>query len=345
VGTRPGHYGLGSSSSRERRARDLDSLLPGMSDDIRERTTAVPSLRVSRVSGATTAELRVVMPPALAATIPLGAERTTLGRQADGPGEPEIADVSVSRKHFAIEWDASSGFHTGVDLGSSNGTFVNGIRIQEHQLQTGECFTAGQSVFQIEFSLSGSRFLADVLSTQDEPLYAVLDTARDPTMYSLLLTSGAYYWCLYAGNSALTMESVAPYLVYLPPGSEFLTTIINKGWSKSWGIFLTSGRAPEEIWHDLRRHLFVDIQSKGRVYFRFYDPRVLRMFMPISTDQQRVDFGGIVSSFLMEDEDPKVLLRFASPWHGSYLEKMDVYIEKTEEQASARQELASTRVL
>jgi len=267
---------------------------------------------------------------------------TSVGRNANCTF-PFVSDRFLSGRHFEIAVSGEQLFLR--DLGSSNGTFVNGIRVQEHQLQTGECFTAGQSVFQIEFGLSGSCSLSDVLSTQNEPLYAVLDTARDPLIYTLLLTSGAYYWCLYAGNSALTMESVAPYLVYLPPGSEFLTTIINKGWSKSWGIFLTSGRAPEEIWHDLRRHLFVDIQSKGRVYFRFYDPRVLRMFMPISTNQQRVDFGGIVSSFLMEDEDPKVLLRFASPWHGSYLEKMDVYIEKTEEQASARQELASTRVL
>jgi transcriptional regulator with GAF, ATPase, and Fis domain len=34
----------------------------------------------------------------------------------------------VSRKHFAVEWDAGGGFHTGVDLGSSNGSFVDSVR-------------------------------------------------------------------------------------------------------------------------------------------------------------------------------------------------------------------------
>jgi len=99
-----------------------------MSDELRQRTTAVPSRRSVRVDRAVTAELRVVMPPALAATIPLSVDRVVLGRQAEQPGAPEIGDVSVSRKHFAIEWDAGGGFHTGLDLGSSNGSFIDSVR-------------------------------------------------------------------------------------------------------------------------------------------------------------------------------------------------------------------------
>jgi transcriptional regulator with GAF, ATPase, and Fis domain len=119
----------------------------GDEDDIRQRTTAVPSRRVSRVIGAATAELRVVMPPTLAATISLGAERLVLGRQAENQGEPEIADASVSRKHFAVEWDAASGFHTGVDLGSSNGSFVDAVRaVSRLPLADGSVIRLGPSV-------------------------------------------------------------------------------------------------------------------------------------------------------------------------------------------------------
>ncbi len=100
----------------------------GMSDELRQQTTAVPSQRNARADRVATAELRVVVPPALVATIPLGSERLVLGRQAEQPGAPEIGDVSVSRKHFAVEWDAGGGFHTGVDLGSSNGSFVDSVR-------------------------------------------------------------------------------------------------------------------------------------------------------------------------------------------------------------------------
>ena len=99
-----------------------------MSEDPRQRTTAVPSRPSSRAQRLAAAELRVVMPTPLTATIPVGAERLVLGRQSETPGEPEIVDVSVSRKHFAIEWDAGGGFHTGIDLGSSNGSFIDSVR-------------------------------------------------------------------------------------------------------------------------------------------------------------------------------------------------------------------------
>jgi transcriptional regulator with GAF, ATPase, and Fis domain len=51
-----------------------------------------------------------------------------LGRLPDpGSGGPALDDASVSRKHFAIEWDARAGLYAGVDLGSSNGSFVDAV--------------------------------------------------------------------------------------------------------------------------------------------------------------------------------------------------------------------------
>jgi transcriptional regulator with GAF, ATPase, and Fis domain len=121
-----------------------------MSDELRQRTTAVPSQRPARTDRMATAELRVVMPPALAATIPLSAERLVLGRQAEQPGTPEIGDVSVSRKHLAIEWDAAGGFHTGVDLGSSNGSFVDSVRaVSRLPLADGSVVRLGPTVVAI----------------------------------------------------------------------------------------------------------------------------------------------------------------------------------------------------
>ena len=98
-----------------------------MSEDPNLRTTAAPPRRGSSERQAPGAELRVVMPPGLAATIPVGARRIVLGRQADGDGEPALKDGSVSRKHFAIEWDTAGGFHTGVDLESRYGSFVDSV--------------------------------------------------------------------------------------------------------------------------------------------------------------------------------------------------------------------------
>ena len=50
-----------------------------------------------------------------------------LGRDLDRPGS--IDDASVSRRHARVTWDESGVVLT--DLGSKNGTFVDGVRISE----------------------------------------------------------------------------------------------------------------------------------------------------------------------------------------------------------------------
>jgi hypothetical protein len=232
------------------------------------------------------------------------------------------ADTFLSGRHFEII--ATDAVVLLRDLGSTNGTYVNGTRVHEHNLQAGESVLAGRSAFQLEFGGAQVSTVVDVLSSQPETLYAVLDAARDPAIYPLLLASGAQYACLYSGQSARTLESVAPYLVQLPPHCELLQKIVTQGWSKAWGIFLTSNQPPQTIWHELRRSLYVTLPNQERVYFRFYDPRVLRIFLFVADTQQRAEFAGTMDGFLLEDEDPKTLLRFRSLSSDYRLDKFQV---------------------
>ena len=52
-----------------------------MADDPSQQTTVAPSRRGSRERERPAAELRVVMPPELAATIPIAIERLEIGRR------------------------------------------------------------------------------------------------------------------------------------------------------------------------------------------------------------------------------------------------------------------------
>ncbi len=215
------------------------------------------------------------------------------------------------------------------DPGSTNGTFVNGARLREHVLQPGELILAGKSTFQVEISSTELPTVVDVLSSQTDPLYAVLDMARDPAMFPLLLSSGAQYTCLYTGPSATKLENVAPYLVQLPPRCELLQKIVEEGWGNSWGIFLTSSQAPQTVWHELRRSLMVTLETTQKfVYFRFYDPRVLRTFLPLADAQQRQEFFGTISSFLMEDEDAGAVLRLYASQQELAAEKVAIAAAK-----------------
>jgi pSer/pThr/pTyr-binding forkhead associated (FHA) protein len=70
-------------------------------------------------------ELEVTAGPAAGSRIVVSDE-LVMGRQTDGAGQ--IADIEMSRRHARIARDVGGDY--GVeDLGSSNGTFVNGLRI------------------------------------------------------------------------------------------------------------------------------------------------------------------------------------------------------------------------
>lgn len=56
-----------------------------------------------------------------------------------------ISDDAVSARHAVIE--IVDGFQTLVDLGSSNGTYVNGLRISRHILAAGDQVKFGESTF------------------------------------------------------------------------------------------------------------------------------------------------------------------------------------------------------
>ncbi len=70
--------------------------------------------------------LKSAFPRDLSASIDLSEERTILGRGPDDRNVPAVRDKTVSRSHFAIEWDEGLGTHVGRDLGSRNGSWVDG---------------------------------------------------------------------------------------------------------------------------------------------------------------------------------------------------------------------------
>ncbi len=70
--------------------------------------------------------VRVVYPAELARDIVVsGGDRVVLGRKPAEGDHGRLKHPTVSRSHFAIQWDAAAGHHTGADLGSHNGSHVD----------------------------------------------------------------------------------------------------------------------------------------------------------------------------------------------------------------------------
>jgi diguanylate cyclase (GGDEF)-like protein len=69
----------------------------------------------------------------------------TIGRDADV--ELPLDDVSISRRHCRVEREEASGTYRVVDLGSTNGTRVNGVRIDApFALSEGDKIVLGASI-------------------------------------------------------------------------------------------------------------------------------------------------------------------------------------------------------
>jgi len=160
--------------------------------------------------------------------------------------------------------------------------------------------------------------MADTLSPwaqyllQAQPLYAIIDGARNSQLPYKIATSGCVHRSLYEGESERDLAGVAPYLVRLSEPGELLQYLTGRGWGQSLGVFLRSGYAFQDLRQHLRRYLMVRTPSREVVYFRFYDPRVLRTFIPSCRQPEAVEFFGPIQTYWVEGARPQTLIDFTS---------------------------------
>ena len=143
--------------------------------------------------------------------------------------------------------------------------------------------------------------------------YAVLDGASIPSLLDLLEEYEPEHTCLFSGNLDPEVEMTAPYLVRLQPGSEFDRHLMEHGWGHHWGIFATVPK--EQPFVAVRKHFRTFLRVRGPegdpLLFRYYDPRVLRVYLPTCNEDETAVIFGPVTSYLLEGDDPSTVLRFS----------------------------------
>jgi hypothetical protein len=247
-----------------------------------------------------------------------------------------LDDPMLSGNHFCIE-EQGQGYVL-RDLQSRFGTLVNGQAVLEAPLQNGDTILAGRTKFTVELLGPGGAALPSVsaatpmprpLVTDEEAeanrsrkttsilaylreqknLHAVLDAARNEAILPLLESSGLRLKSLYDGEKGAEIAAFGPWLVELPEGAPLLEALVTEGWGDSWGIFLTSHVPFSDIRRQLRRHLMVKLPDGREVYFRYYDPRVLRTYLQTCTpDELAAFFGPIGRIFAESSDDTKCLV-------------------------------------
>jgi hypothetical protein len=150
-----------------------------------------------------------------------------------------------------------------------------------------------------------------LFSDEDAHAFAILDGASVPDLLTSLHDEHQpEFCCLYRGELKPDIAEVAPYLVRLEPDAKFTHWLIEQGWGNHWGIFAVAPVDLRAMRQHFRRFLIVHDPDGKPLYFRYYDPRVLRVYLPTCNAEELKVIFGPVHHFVLEAGDPGIALQF-----------------------------------
>jgi hypothetical protein len=238
---------------------------------------------------------------------------TTLTIGSDERAGLRLLDEALAPVHLEVAWDGQRGRVT--HRGGRALSMLDGRPFASAEVVHGQWIRAGGSdlTFHVEaftppaearepgIAAAASRALRELRARSG--LYAVLDVAADPRILELVSEACEPWAPLFDGLEAARLADAAPRLFALSGDSRLLADLVREGWGERWGVFLTSSREPAVVRRHLRQFLLANVPGEADpVYFRFYDPDVLRVVLTTSTDDERRKwFDGVVDAFIGED--------------------------------------------
>lgn len=142
-------------------------------------------------------------------------------------------------------------------------------------------------------------------------VYAVQDGAASSRIYPNLKASRLDSACLYAGNIPESLAEAAPHVVRLLRRSLYTPWLLREGWGEAWGIYLHTHASLQAVRLHLQRLLHVTSSQGQSHLFRFFDPRILRQYLPLFSPQELRVFFGPVQSYFAESETGGALMAFS----------------------------------
>jgi len=178
--------------------------------------------------------------------------------------------------------------------------------------------------------------------TAGEQLYAVVDAARNR---DLAFAARDRFrlptrW-LFAKSTVKEMENVAPYLVSMMAGSSYpysasgYLDLWSTQFGNSAGILLLTQADEKSLWTHLCGIFRVTDEDQHKYYFRFYDPRVLRVFLPTCTAQDALDLFGPIRMMLVESKIPGRLLVCRTGHRGATVSEFPIASKDAPEAATS----------
>ncbi len=164
------------------------------------------------------------------------------------------------------------------------------------------------------------------------PQYALLDPIRIGLNFDKAYSLAIESVILRTSIQPEDFQTITPHLFPCETDSQLYNWITSDGKGDSWGIFIQSQLDLDSLAGQLQKLLIVSMETDGRwVYFRFYDPRVLRSFLPgCQKDQLKEIFTG-VETFYCEDEDDDFQLHYRLDNEQLKIERIPIEYQITSE--------------
>ena len=142
-------------------------------------------------------------------------------------------------------------------------------------------------------------------------VFAVLDGARDERISRRVEAYLDQKACLYEGPLTRELQNAAPYLLRLFHDDRFCHQLFDESWGQSWGVFVVASTSLNSLRRHFRQFMVVRGPAGARLVFRWYDPRVLRVYLPTCNAEELRAIFGSIDAFIVEGVEPKTAHRFS----------------------------------
>ncbi len=157
----------------------------------------------------------------------------------------------------------------------------------------------------------GAQLWATAESDRNLNIYTVLDAARDKSIHPRLREFKVEGVPLFRGEQAYELAAVGPYLIRLYREDPFTDWLLANCWGASWGLFVLCPAPLDELKRHFQSFLIVYDEEGIPLYFRYYDPRVLRVYLPTCTSSELGTVFGPIKHYLMEGEDGNSMIEYS----------------------------------
>ncbi|HTW57165.1 MAG TPA: DUF4123 domain-containing protein [Terriglobales bacterium] len=140
-------------------------------------------------------------------------------------------------------------------------------------------------------------------------LFALMDSTDQILIpHKAKLLGGSKAISLFTGTAKEQYWQVAPYLFHVDP--ELLRWMVAKLWKEPWGIFALSKAGFEDLRLHFKKFLLAQLPDGKVWFFRYYDPRILKTYLPVCQPWELEKFFGPVRAFAVaggEEEKPMIV--------------------------------------